>query len=274
MEKLQRSERLAAMLKIMLDEPGKIFNLGSFSEMLGSAKSSLSEDMDILRGTLEKLGLGTIETLSGASGGVRYLAFPGEEKVRGLMSTLTAELSRKERILPGGFLYMLDIIYNPQLVSDMGMVFAQHFMHSGADYVITVETKGIPLAFMTARYLNTPLVIVRHYNEAADGASVNINYISGSSKTIQTMVLPLRSLKRNSRLLFIDDFMKGGGTARGILDLAREFDCEVAGIGVMIQTLEPSKKLVDNYFSILTLKNVNDEQRTIEIEPTGFTGNK
>jgi len=269
MEKLQRNERLAAMLKIMIDAPGKIFNLGSFSDMLGSAKSSLSEDMDILRGTLEKFGLGTIETIPGASGGVRYLSLPGEEKVKTLLNTLSSELSRKERILPGGFLYMLDIIYDPQMVSDLGMVFAEHFLHTEADYVITVETKGIPLAFMTARYLNTPLVIVRHYNEAADGASVNINYISGSSKTIQTMVLPLRSLKRNSRLLFIDDFMKGGGTTRGILELAHEFECEVAGIGVLIQTLKPEKKLVDNYFSILTLKNVNEEEKIIEIEPTG-----
>ncbi len=268
MEKLQRNERLAAMLKIMSDAPGKVFNLGCFSDMLGSAKSSLSEDIDILRNALEKFGLGTIETISGASGGVRYLAFPGREKVKNLLERLCAELSRKERILPGGFLYMLDIIYNPQMVSDMGMVFAEHFLHTAVDYVITVETKGIPLAFMTARYLNTPLVIVRHYNEAADGASVNINYLSGSSKTIQTMVLPLRSLKRNSRLLFIDDFMKGGGTARGILDLAREFECEVAGIGVLIRTLQPEKKLVDNFFSILTLKNVNEEERIIEIDPS------
>ncbi len=272
MEKLQRNERLAAMLKIMSDAPGKIFNLGSFSDMLGSAKSSLSEDIDILRSTLEKFGLGTIETISGASGGIRYLSLPGQEKVKSLLNTLCAELSKKERILPGGFLYMLDIIYNPQMVSDMGMIFAEHFLDSGAEYVITVETKGIPLAFMTARYLNTPLVIVRHYNEAADGASVNINYISGSSKTIQTMVLPLRSLKRNSRLLFIDDFMKGGGTARGILDLASEFECEVVGIGVLIQTSRPEKKLVDNYFSMLTLKNVNEEEKTIDIEPTPKAG--
>lgn len=268
MEKLQRNERLVVMLKMLSEAPGKIFNLGLFSDMLGSAKSSLSEDIDILRSNLERFSLGTIETISGASGGIRYLPFPGGERVSSLMSTLTEELSKKERILPGGFLYMLDIIYNPMLVSDMGMVFANHFRHISPDYVITVETKGIPLAFMTARYLNTPLVIVRHYNEAADGASVNINYVSGSSKRIQTMVLPLRSLRRNSRLVFIDDFMKGGGTARGILDLAKEFDCQVDGIGVMIQTLEPGKKLVDNYFSMLTLKNVSEEEKAIEIEPT------
>lgn len=267
MEKLQRNERLAAMLKIMSEAPGKIFNLGFFSDMLGSAKSSLSEDIDIIRGTLEKFELGTIETIPGASGGVRYLALPGKNKVENFLKALAKELSGKERILPGGFLYVLDIIYNPQIVSDIAMIFAQHFMNTGVDYVVTVETKGIPLAFMTARYLNSPLVIVRHYNEAADGASVNINYISGSSKKIQTMVLPMRSLKRNSRLLFIDDFMKGGGTARGILEMAREFESEVAGTGVLIQTMEPQKKLIDDYFSIFTLKMVDEERKMVDIAP-------
>jgi purine operon repressor len=160
----------------------------------------------------------------------------------------------------------LDVIFNPEKISEIGAIFAAKFFPKSIDYVVTVETKGIPLAFITARYLNVPLVIVRHYNEATDGASVNINYVSGSSKKIQTMVLSLKSIKRNSRLLFIDDFMKGGGTAKGIVELAKEFDCEVAGIGVLIETAQPKKKLVDNYFSLLTLNIVDEENSVIDIK--------
>lgn len=80
------------------------------------------------------------------------------------------------------------------------------------------------------------------------------------------MVLPMRALKRHSRLLFIDDFMRGGGTARGIIDLAREFECEVAGIGVVIETLEPSKKLVEDYVSLLALNIVNEEEKLIDVK--------
>jgi purine operon repressor len=267
MDKLQRNERITALLKALCDSPGKVFNLGSFAELLGSAKSSISEDIDIIRTSLEKFGMGTIETISGASGGVRYLPLLSGERAAGCVRDLCAELSRKERILPGGYLYMLDVIYNPVIISEIGKIFAGQFYGSGVDYVITVETKGIPLAFTTAGYLNVPLVIARHYNEAADGASVNINYVSGSSRAMQTMVLSLRSLKRNSRLLFIDDFMRGGGTARGILDLAREFECEVAGIGVLIRTAEPARKLVENCFSILTLCGVDEEAGTINLKP-------
>lgn len=268
MEKLQRNERISTLQKILCDSPGKAFTLGGFTELLGCAKSSVSEDIDIIRGSLEKLGMGTIETITGASGGVRYLPLSDRERTLELAENLSREFSKKERILPGGYLYMLDIIYDPELVSEISRVFASTFYNKNIDYVITVETKGIPLAFITAKYLNVPLVIVRHYNEATDGASVNINYVSGSSKKMQTMVLSLRSLKRNSRLLFIDDFMKGGGTAKGILELAREFDCEVAGIGVLIQTAEPSRKLIDDWFSLLTLQSVDEENGVTSIGPS------
>lgn len=268
MDKIQRNERIAALMKILCDSPGKIFPLGSFTEMFGSAKSTISEDIDIIRNSLEKFDMGTIDTISGASGGVKYMPLPGKERINRLINSLCTELSKKERILPGGYLYMLDIIYNPETVSEIGRIFAGHFSRKAIDYIVTVETKGIPLALATAKYLNVPLVIVRHYNEAADGPSVNINYISGSSKKMQTMVLSLKSLKRNSRLLFVDDFMKGGGTAKGILELAREFDCEVSGIGVLIQTSEPSRKLIDNWFSILTLFNVNEDEGIIDLRPS------
>jgi purine operon repressor len=269
MDKLQRNERLSVLLKKLSDSPGQIFTLGTFTEMFGSAKSTISEDLDILKDiSTKRFDFGKIETIPGAAGGVRFVPYINSKRTSDIVSSLCAELSKKERILPGSFLYMLDIIFNPVLVEDIGRIFAAHFFPMNVDYVITVETKGIPLAFVTARYLNVPLVIVRHYNEAADGASVNINYVSGSSKQIQTMVLSLKALKKKSRLLFIDDFMKGGGTAKGIIDLAREFECEVPGIGVLIETEDPRKKLVDDYYSLLMLKNVDDDAGIINITPS------
>lgn len=267
MEKFQRNERIAALTKILSDAPCKVFTLGSFSEMFSSAKSTISEDIDILRCVFERFGVGNIETIPGASGGIRFIPSMSDSRKKDILESLCLDLSKSERILPGGYLYMLDIIYNPEKISAIGCLFATYFIDSGIEYVITVETKGIPIALSTARFLNVPLVIARHYSEATDGNSVNINYVSGSSKKIQTMALSLKAVKRNSRLLFIDDFMKGGGTAKGIIELAKEFECEIAGIGVLVETLEPSKKLVDKYIPLLTLKKVDEEKGIIDINP-------
>ena len=270
MDKAQRSERVCVMTKILTDSPNKVFTYGYFTEIFGSAKSTISEDIEILQNLLAKFELGRIETISGASGGVKFIPVQAKNKTVEILNGLCEDLNKKERILPGDYLYMLDVIFNPEKVKNIAEIFTGQFSNKNIDYVITVETKGIPLAFATANYLNVPLVIVRHYNEATDGASVNINYISGSSRKIQTMVLPLKSIKRNSRLLFIDDFMKGGGTAKGIVELAKEFDCEVAGIGVLIATAEPAKKLVESIFSLLTLNGVNEESGEIDIKPSLF----
>lgn len=265
MEKLPRNERIAVLMKMLSDAPGRIFTLGNFSELFSSAKSTLSEDVNIVDRLLKKFEMGFIESIPGASGGVRFVPALGNTHARETVEELRRELSNPERILPGGYIYILDIIYNPEKICEISRIFSSRFYNKGVDYVITVETKGIPLAFMTARFLNVPLVIVRHYNEATDGSSVNINYVSGSSKKIQTMVLSLKALKRDSRLLFIDDFMKGGGTAKGISDLAREFSCELVGTGVLIETALPSKKMTDGYFSLLTLHQVDEEKGAIDI---------
>lgn len=268
MEKFHRNERLAVLMKTLCDSPGETFTLGSFAEMFGSAKSTISEDMDIVQNLLQKFDLGSVESIAGSTGGIRFVPGCKKEKVKSVLNSLCQDLSNSQRILPGGYLYMLDIIYDPKRIFEIGSIFAGYFFKREIDCVITVETKGIPLAFATAKQLGVPLVIARHNSEATDGPSVNINYVSGSSKKIQTMVLPMRALKGHSRLLFIDDFMKGGGTAKGIIDMAKEFKCEVVGIGVFIETLEPAKKLVDDYVSLITLNIVNTEEKLIDVKPS------
>lgn len=266
MDKIQRNERLAVIIKTLSDHPNKVFTLGHFSEMFGSAKSTISEDLDFLQNIFEKHNMGNICTISGAAGGVKYVPFISEADIQVTLEELAGELSNPERILPGGYLYMLDIIYNPEWVNKIAMMFASKFSDLDLDCVITVETKGIPLAFATAQFLDVPLVIVRHYNEATDGASVNINYVSASAKKIQTMVLPMKSLKRNSKLLFIDDFMKGGGTSKGIIEMANQFESEVVGIGVLIETNQPGKKLVEKYYSLMTLNSPLELQGNTKID--------
>ncbi|MBZ4645071.1 MAG: purine operon repressor [Petroclostridium sp.] len=267
MEKLQRNERIAALIKILSDQPNQLFTFNYFVENFNCAKSTLSEDVELLKGIVEKFELGTIETVSGAAGGVKYIPVLGKEKVKTIVSNLCNSLSDSNRILSGGFLYMTDIIYNPTVVDNIGKIFAGQFINDDIDYVVTVETKGIPISMMTARYLNVPLIIVRRDSKVTEGSSVNINYVSASSRRIQTMSLSRRAIKKNSKVLFVDDFMKGGGTARGIIELMKEFESTVEGIAVLISTKEPSKKFINEYFSLMILNDVDEQQNIIDLKP-------
>lgn len=267
MSKLKRNERIAAMVKILSDQPNKIFTLNFFTERFNSAKSTISEDIVIVKQTMEKMELGRIETFSGAAGGVKFIPKTTKEQNKEILNVIASKLSEGDRILPGGFMYMTDVIYSPPIIHRIGEVFASQFDYKNVDYVITVETKGIPLALMVAKAMNLPLVILRRDNKVTEGSTVSINYVSGSSGKIQRMSLSRRAIKPGSRVIIIDDFMKAGGTAKGMMDMMKEFDAHVEGIGVLIATKEPEKKLINEYSSLLILEEVQENHQLINIYP-------
>ena len=63
--------------------------------------------------------------------------------------------------------------------------------------------------------------------------------------------------------------MKAGGTARGIKDLLNEFDSELIGIGVLINHIGIEEKMVNDYYSIVELKDV-DEKGVVDLKPSKF----
>ena len=162
---------------------------------------------------------------------------------------------------------MTDLLFKPQIVARLGEIIAQRLRHLAPEYIMTVETRGIPLAVFVARAFNIPVVMARRVGQISEGSTVSINYVSGSSKQIQTMALPKRALRSSARVLIVDDFMKAGGTARGMAELAEEVGAKVVGKAFFITTQEPEKKMIDDYTALFVLKGIDDEKRTINISP-------
>lgn len=71
MEKFTRNKRVVAITKILLENPNKIIGLNRFLELLNAAKSTISEDIVVVREVLEKLQMGKIETVAGVAGGIK-----------------------------------------------------------------------------------------------------------------------------------------------------------------------------------------------------------
>ena len=59
------------------------------------------------------------------------------------------------------------------------------------------------------------------------------------------MSLSRRAVRGRTARAIVDDFMRAGGTARGMVDMMREFSVTVVGVCVLISTKEPVKK---NFF--------------------------
>jgi purine operon repressor len=81
------------------------------------------------------------------------------------------------------------------------------------------------------------------------------------------MALARRSLQPGAKVLLIDDFMKAGGTAQGMQALMAEFKAEVLGLGILVGTVAPQEKLVDNYLALLELEALDEKEKNILIRP-------
>ena len=264
MDRIKRNERMSAMLRILTETPNRIYTLGEFCELFGAAKSTLSEDIDLLSRTCAAFDLGRLETVAGAAGGVRFRGVPGHLRASQALERIAERLREPGRRLPGGFLYTMDITSEPDACQVAGEILAARYYDAQPDFVLTMETKGIPLALMTARALDVPLVIARRDSPAYEGASVKINYIGGGER-IETMALARRAVSAGQKALIVDDFMKGGGTLRGMADLMSEFQVEVVGIGVMIATAEPERKRVDDASALMVLEGFEEDRAIVRV---------
>ncbi|OLO27436.1 pur operon repressor [Alkalihalophilus pseudofirmus] len=270
MKKLRRSGRLVDMTNYLLQNPHKLISLTHFSERYQSAKSSISEDLGIVKEIFEEQGIGSLLTIPGASGGVKYMPMVTVEQAEEYTEELNTQLSKADRLLPGGYLYMMDVLGQPRIMNNIGRLFAAVYSNVKIDAVMTVATKGIPLAYAVGSHLDVPVSIVRRDHRVTEGSMVSINYVSGSTKRIQTMSLARRSLSAGSNVLIIDDFMKAGGTVRGMVDLLAEFQANVVGIGVLVESEGEEERLVDEYISISKISDVNVRDKEIKVEPGNY----
>lgn len=271
---MKRSERLVAMTNYLLEHPRQLVSLPYFVEAYDSAKSSISEDLTIINQVFKQQGIGQLQSVSGASGGVKYIQGVSTNNSQLFIDDLCQQLEDPERLLPGGYLFMSDMLGNPQTVRNIGRLFASYFANSSIDVVTTVATKGIPLAYAVASFLDVPVVIIRRDPKVTEGSTVSINYVSGSSRKIQTMVLSKRSLQKGSNVLIIDDFMKAGGTINGMKSLLEEFEAHVSGIGVLAEAEDEEEDLaVENYVSLVQIRNVDIKNKKIDVQPGNYFTN-
>ena len=124
MDKIKRNERIGAMARILTAAPNHIFTLSHFCSMFDAAKSTISEDIELLRQVYRQFGLGEIETVTGAAGGVKFLPKMTAKSALEYVQDVCTQLSDPGRILPGNFLYIQDILSQPDTLEVLGAIMA------------------------------------------------------------------------------------------------------------------------------------------------------
>ena len=264
--KYKRSERLVYMTQHLITNPNKLIPLTTYVDKFSQAKSSISEDIRIIKDVLSAEGLGVLQTTAGANGGAIFIPKISVERAKKIIADFKIELEANERLLPGGYLYMSDIMGDPNMMNDIGDLIATMYGHVEVDAVVTVATKGISLANAVARKLNVPVAVIRKDNKVTEGSTVSINYVSGSTRKIETMVLSKRTLKEGSRVLVVDDFLRAGGSITGVTNLMEEFNATVVGVSVLVEAKEVANRRFNDYKSLLKVSEIDEFNESFVVE--------
>lgn len=267
-----RIRRITELTRRLTAAPGRLFTLGELAEACGNvARSTISEDVSLIDDALRASALGAVQTVAGAAGGVRFQPFVTPARAQETVQALLVEFADPERIIPGGFLYMTDIIFSPRWAEQIGVLFATRFARLSPDIVLTMETKGIPLALFTARALGVPMAAARRESRVTEGPAIGLNYFSSSGR-IGTMSLSRRAIPAGARVLIVDDFLKGGSTARGLADLCGEIGAKAIGMAALCETPSAQQRLQLPYFTLLSLEAVDDAARSARLSPSRSFG--
>ena len=264
--KLKRSERIVVMTEYLLNNPNKLIPLTYFVTKFNQAKSSISEDIHIIKTGFKEENIGEVKTLAGVSGGVIFTPTLVEEDARKILDDFIEKISEGDRLLAGGYIFMSDIVGNPSLMNKLGRVIATVYKNKEIDAVVTVATKGIPVAYAIASILNKPVITIRRDNKVTEGTTIAINYVSGSTKKIETMILSKRSLNNHSKVLLVDDFMRGGGVLTGMESLMNEFDVEVIGKVILTQCYDSPREHENDYLYLSKIENIDEYNGSFDVK--------
>ena len=264
--KLKRSERIVVMTEYLLNNPNKLIPLTYFVTKFNQAKSSISEDIHIIKTGFKEENIGEVKTLAGVSGGVIFTPTLVEEDARKILDEFIEKISEGDRLLAGGYIFMSDIVGNPSLMNKLGRVIATVYKNKVIDAVVTVDSKGIPVAYAIESILNKPVITIRRDNKVTEGTTVAINYVSGSTKKIETMILSKRSLNNHSKVLLVDDFMRGGGVLTGMESLMNEFDVEVIGKVILTQCYDSPREHENDYLYLSKIENIDEYNGSFDVK--------
>ena len=152
MKKVQKHDRISVITNILTNNPNKIYTLTYFCNLFNCAKSTISEDLDIVKEIFNNYQLGYIETVSGAAGGVYYNPLMTDEQIKDFTKELCQLINSSDRIIPGGYIYMNDLLYSPEISKKIGMALASLFKDVEIDYIITIETIAGKITKLTAKF--------------------------------------------------------------------------------------------------------------------------
>lgn len=155
------------------------------------------------------------------------------------MQLLKNKILKEGRVLEGevlkvdGFLnHQIDV----NLLNEIGKEFKRRFKNKEITKILTIEASGIGIACIAAQYFNVPVVFAKkHEGNNMDKENYESKVFSYTKNKSYNIKVSRKYIKKEDKILIIDDFLANGNAACGLIDLVEQAGGTVQGIGIVIE---------------------------------------
>ena len=155
------------------------------------------------------------------------------------MEMLKQMIKERGALRPGAVVVVSGFLnhrMNTELIDEIGREFYRIFADEKPTLILTVETSGIGIACLTARYFGVDVLFAKKSqskNLAGDTYSSLVR--SFTRGTVFDVRVDKNYISANDRVLLIDDFLADGEALKGLIDITNQAGATVVGAGICIE---------------------------------------
>lgn len=152
---------------------------------------------------------------------------------------LLEERIQRDGIVKDGNVLKVDSFLNHQmdveLFNEMGREFRRLFP-GPVTKILTIEASGIGIACIAAQHFGVPVVFAKKSQSInLDGEQYCTQIESFTHKRVYDVIVSKKYLKKEDRILIIDDFLANGCAVSGLIDLVQSAGAAIEGVGIAIE---------------------------------------
>jgi xanthine phosphoribosyltransferase len=156
--------------------------------------------------------------------------------------------------------HFINHMLDTELLFQIGLEFKNKFQR--ATKILTIETSGIAYAVSTAFHLNQiPVVFAKKTTSLITGNNVYQSEVWSFTKEMMSKITVDRSfINENDQVLIVDDFLAKGNALKGLVDIVKQANATVVGVGIVIEKGFEGARLrfKDEPFEIYSLANIKE----------------
>lgn len=165
------------------------------------------------------------------------------------MPLLRERILSEGRCFPGGILKVDSFVnhqMDPNLMFNVAREFVARFSDLNINKIITIEASGIAPAIMVGFLMNLPVVFVKKKTPKTMENMIVSKVFSFTKNREYCVCVSNDYLKKDDRVLFIDDFLANGNASQGVLDLCKQAGASLEGMGFIIEkAFQEGGKMLD-----------------------------